>query len=69
MSVLPENREVLANFLVGTLFDEMDLDEEHGYFGRVVASDHEGSRRKRQQEASWSIHWRFCGWLQEHCRI
>lgn len=46
MSLLPENREVLQEFLVGSLFDEADLDEEHGYFGRVVGLPDPGPRRQ-----------------------
>lgn len=36
MSVLPENREVLMNFLTGTIFEEEDLDNEQTYFNRYV---------------------------------
>jgi hypothetical protein len=64
--MLPENREVLANYLVGTLFEELDLDEEHGYFGRVVGLFDIGKRLKRQQEVPWCFHRRFCRWLQEY---
>ena len=39
MSVLPENRETMQNYLVGTLFEEDELDTQQGYFNRIVGDN------------------------------
>jgi hypothetical protein len=41
---LLQKREVLPEFLVGTLFEEDDLDNTQGYFNRI-ARDEKGSKK------------------------
>jgi len=64
-----ENRDSLGSYLLGTLFEDEELEATQGYFNRVVGCCEPGARREGQQEVQRRVHRRVRGRLPQHGRV